>query len=430
MRRERSRATARLGRLVAALALAATPVQGQRPAPTLVVSPHGPLTSIAAAVRQAPAGARIVVRAGTYREAAPVEVDRPLTLEGDGSFPTLDGGDGHELLHVTAPDVTVRGLRFTRTGRAMTEDRAAVRLTGATGCTVAGNRFDDTFFGVYLARVAGCAVRDNVFAGRPVGTESTSGNAVHLWSSRDVAVTGNRITGHRDGIYFEFVRQGRVERNLSTGNLRYGLHFMYSDSCAYRENTFRDNGAGVAVMYTNVVTMRGNRFVDNMGGAAYGLLLKEIGHATLEHNEFARNTVGLMADGASHLVVRGNVFRDNGWGLRLMSNVLDGEVAGNDFAANTFDVSTNGRQDDATFRGNWFAEYRGWDLDRDGRGDVPYHPVRLFSLLVARHEPMLALQRSVFVALLDAAERVLPSLTPETLRDDAPAMRPNRVAAR
>jgi nitrous oxidase accessory protein len=225
----------------------------------------------------------------------------------------------------------------------MTRTAPPSACTARTGCTVAGNRFDDTFFGVYLARVAGAPSATTSSPAAP-GTESTSGNAVHLWSSRDVSVTDNRITGHRDGIYFEFVRQGRVERNLSTRNLRYGLHFMYSDSCAYRDNAFRDNGAGVAVMYTNVVTMRGNRFVDNMGGASYGLLLKEIGHATLERNEFARNTVGLMADGASHLVVRGNVFRDNGWGVRLMSNVEDGEIAGNDFAGNTFDVSTNGRR--------------------------------------------------------------------------------------
>ena len=36
----------------------------------------------------------------------------------------------------------------------------------------------------------------------------------------------------------------------ATRNLRYGLHFMYSDGCQYVENTFRHNGSGVAVMYT------------------------------------------------------------------------------------------------------------------------------------------------------------------------------------
>jgi nitrous oxidase accessory protein len=53
---------------------------------------------------------------------------------------------------------------------------------------------------------------------------------------------------------------------------------------------------------------------------------------------------------------------------------------------------------------------------------VPFRPVRLFSLLVARHEPAMMLLRSGFVDLLDLAERVMPVLTPETLADASPLM--------
>ena len=44
-------------------------------------------------------------------------------------------------------------------------------------------------------------------------------------------------------------------------------------------------------------------------------------------------------------------------------------------------------------------------------------------MLVQRYEPALILLRSFFVDLLDAAERVLPVLTPETLVDERPLMR-------
>jgi nitrous oxidase accessory protein len=212
---------------------------------------------------------------------------------------------------------------------------------------------------------------------------------------------------------------------VSTGNLRYGLHFMYSDSCRYVDNTFRANGSGVAVMYTKRVEMRGNRFEDNRGAAAYGLLLKEIGDPVLAGNTFARNTVGLMADGTTRLVATGNVFAGNGWGVRLMSNVQESRFTDNDFARNTFDVATSGRDATAAFDGNWFDAYRGYDLDRDGAGDVPHRPVRLFSLLVERYEPSMVLLRSFFVDLLDVAERGIPSLTPQAIVDARPAMRPN-----
>jgi nitrous oxidase accessory protein len=238
-----------------------------------------------------------------------------------------------------------------------------------------------------------------------------------------VTIVDNRVRGHRDGIYFEFVHDTEVRGNLSERNLRYGLHFMYSDDCKYAGNTFTRNGAGVAVMYTRRVEMVGNRFEQSWGGAAYGLLLKEISDARLERNRFYRNSTGLFADGTTRLVATGNDFVDNGWAFRLDANAQEGTVTRNNFIGNTFDVSTNGRENGTVFSGNYFDDYAGYDLDRDGVGDVPHRPVRLFSLIVERNEPSLILLRSFFVGLLDAAERLIPALTPETLVDARPAMR-------
>jgi nitrous oxidase accessory protein len=76
-------------------------------------------------------------------------------------------------------------------------------------------------------------------------------------------------------------------------------------------------------------------------------------------------------------------------------------------------------------RGNHFDEYRGYDLNRDGIGDLPHHPVRLFALIVENNPPALILLRSFLLDLLDLAERVLPVLIPATVIDTAPSMRAN-----
>jgi len=176
------------------------------------------------------------------------------------------------------------------------------------------------------------------------------------------------------------------------------------------------------VMYTKHVEMVNNTFENNWGAAAYGLLLKEIGDSRLEHNRFAHNTTGLLADGANRLVATNNQFVDNGWAVKLDASTLEARFTDNDFLGNTFDVATNSREHTSSFSGNYWDDYTGYDLNRDGTGDVPYHPVRLFSLVVERHSPSIALLRSAFVGLLDAAERALPSLTPETLVDSKPRM--------
>ena len=118
----------------------------------------------------------------------------------------------------------------------------------------------------------------------------------------------------------------------------------------------------------------------------------------------------------------GNTFARNGWGVKLEASTTGARFTDNRFAGNTFDVATNAREHTSRFEGNLWDDYRGYDLNHDGVGDVPHHPVRLFSLVVEQHQPAMILLRSVFVDVLDAAERMLPALTPETLADQAPRM--------
>ena len=386
----------------------------------LVVSHAGPYTSVAAAVQAAKPGDHIVVRAGTY-PTQDVRVDRRVTISGEG-WPVLDAGGEHQVLVIVADSVTVTGLVFRNVATSFVNDRAAVRVDGVTACDVRDNRFERTFFGVYLARTRDCRVTGNRFRGA-YRSEATSGNAVHLWNTVGTVVERNEDTGHRDGIYLEFARHARVADNESHDNFRYGLHFMFSDSCAYERNLFTRNGAGVAVMYTNVVVMTGNRFLENEGPTAYGLLLKDINDSRVEGNVFRRNTVALHLEGSNRIKVLGNDFESNGWAVRLLGNSDDGRLERNRFVANSFDLSTNAASATATLDANEWDEYRGYDLDRDGFGDVPFRPVRLFAILVQDNEPALILLRSLFIDLLDVAERVLPVLSPQGLVDHRPVVR-------
>ena len=404
---------------VAVLVLAALGAGTLRAQRTVVVRP-GSARAIAGAIAAARAGDTLRIARGVYRETTLV-VDRPLTLLGD-SGAVLDGGAATHILRIEADDVTVRGLTLRNVTASHVEDRAAIRAGEVARCRIEDNWITNAYFGIYLSGTRGCVVARNTLAGE-ARTEDGSGNGIHLWTAREIEVRDNTISGHRDGVYFEFVHDSRATGNVSRGNLRYGLHFMYSDDCVYERNTFARNQAGVAVMYTRRVAMLHNRFTDNWGPAAYGLLLKEIYDSRIEGNEFARNTTGLFADGATRMQARDNVFTDNGWAVKLMASTESAELTGNSFAGNTFDLATNSRGNGNALRGNFWDEYRGYDLDRDGRGDVPHRPVRLFSLVVERNEPTLILLRSAIVGLLDRAERVLPSLTPETLSDPHPLMR-------
>jgi len=403
--------------IIALAIVAAWPPRAAVPAPVLPTA----VFSVADAVRGAQPGDTVRVPAGVYREET-IVIDRPLVLVGEEGA-VLDGEGMRGLVEVKADSVTVTGLTFRNTGVTFMDDRAALRVSGGRGCRIRDNHFEETFFAVYLAAVDGCRVTGNTIHATP-DREANGGNAIHSWYSKRLLVEGNVISGHRDGIYLEFTEDSMVRGNVSTDNTRYGLHFMFSDRCTYEANRFVRNGAGVAVMYGDDVIMRRNEFTDTWGASAYGLLLKEIKRGTVEGNTFAHNSVALFVEGTDHMGFEDNRLEDNGWAVKLMANATDNDFRGNVFRRNTFDVSTNSRSATSRFSDNYWDRYEGYDLDRDGSGDVPFHPVRLFSVIVERYEPALVLLRSPLVDVLDAVERVLPVLTPAALVDPDPRMAP------
>lgn len=198
---------------------------------------------------------------------------------------------------------------------------------------------------------------------------------------------------------------------------------MFSDSCSYHHNVFETNGAGVAVMYTKNVEMKYNSFKNNWGPSSYGLLLKDISDSYIGQNSFLRNTIGIYMEGCDRSLIEMNDVRNNGWGLKITGNCEDNTIQKNNFVRNTFEVITNSVQNRNIFQMTYWSGYSGYDLDRDGFGDLQYIPVSLYSIIVQSNEAGSVFLRSFFVDLLEIAEKIFPSLVPKYLVDIKPAMR-------
>ena len=377
-------------------------------------------TSLSEAVSYASDGDTVWVDGGEHTD-TPLLIEQQIALIGLNN-PVIDAQHQGEVIRVKANNVLIEGFTITGSESSHIRDNAAIRFDRVTDGIVRNNILDDNFFGIYLARAHRTQVLDNKLTA--YGTrEATSANGIHAWYTNDILIRGNTIKGHRDGIYLEYVEDSEIIRNEAEGNIRYGLHFMFSNDCVYNGNTFRNNGAGTAVMYSENVDMHYNLFLDNWGSSSYGMLLKDMRDSRITHNQFIRNTAAIRIDGSSRMEVENNRFRENGWAIRILANSPDNHFTKNDFINNAFDVATNSRRAYSTFDKNYWSHYSGYDLDGDGYGDVPYRPVRLFSLIVEQNATALILLRSIFIDLLDIAERVVPVLTPETLIDENPLMK-------
>ncbi|WP_372944820.1 right-handed parallel beta-helix repeat-containing protein, partial [Muriicola sp.] len=252
------------------------------------ICPDCPVSTVKRGVEVAEKGDTLLIRKGTYREFN-IAVDKPLTLQGEPGT-VIDGEDRGEILRIVSDSVTVDGLTIRNVGTSYTSDWAAIRVVKSKHYRIQNVTLENLFFGIYLERSDHGVVMNNRILG-DAKDEYNSGNGIQLWYSKNVVVEGNRVEGVRDGIYLEFADEVRIADNVSTKNLRYGLHFMFSNNDSYTGNTFEDNGAGVAVMFSRNIRMLGNTFRKNWGSASFGLLLKEINDAEISGNTFEENTV-------------------------------------------------------------------------------------------------------------------------------------------
>lgn len=391
---------------------------------TIEVGEGKAFSSISAALHKAKAKDEILIYGKKiYKER--LVIQKPITLKGVGT-PIIDGGQRGDVIKVNADNVTIEGLQIQNSARSSQVDYCGVHVKDAQFVTVRNCVFRKNQFSVMFQNCKNGLIANNNISSY-ITYNPIMGNAVHCWKSDNMHITGNNIGHNRDGIYLEFVNNSHIDHNTVSGCARYGLHFMFSHFNVYSSNRFNHNQAGVAVMFAHNVEMINNTFEFNRGTSSYGLLIKELQYSTIKGNRFLDNTVGLLIDGGSDLNVHHNVIKNNGWGMRLISASTNDTIVHNNFLGNTFDMTTNVSYNRNNVNGNYWDKYEGYDLNKDGYGDVPFHPLSLFSMLAEQNENVLFFFQSFLMNLLDATEKVLPSITPDNYVDNYPHMNPYKL---
>lgn len=379
------------------------------------------ISTIKEAMEIAEDGDEIFIKKGVYQE-NDIEVNKSLIIYGEEGT-IIDGTDKGSILHITASDFELRNLKIINVAVSYTKDYAAIKVVRSKNFIIENIVLDEVFFGILIEKSHYGKIFNNKLSS-VAKDEANSGNGIHIWHSSNMEVEGNEVYGMRDGIYFEFVDESKIHNNLSHDNIRYGLHFMFSNNDTYYNNIFKNNGAGVAVMFSKFITMYQNRFTHNWGSASYGLLLKEIYDTEIYNNTFEENTIGIKGEGCTRINYKNNTFLRNGWAIKIAGACYANIFENNDFMHNSLDLSYNSKVNDNKFKNNYWSEYTGYDLDNDGVGDVPYRPVKLFSYIVNATPEALVLLRSLFVDIINFSEKVSPVFTPDNLMDLSPLMQP------
>jgi nitrous oxidase accessory protein len=389
--------------------------------------------------REIPAGARLqaeidaaspgdalCLAAGVWP--GPLRLARGVALFGPREAVIRSDGQG-TTVRLEADGAALLGLTVDGSGARYDLLDAAVHVQ-ARDARVEGVRVRNATYGILVERSERALVRGNEVTGDASAPLGLRGDGIRLWETRDSRVEDNLVRDSRDLVVW-YSPRNRIARNrIERG--RYGTHLMYSHQNRIERNLYLGNVTGVFLMYSREIEVSGNLIAGSGGAAGMGIGLKESGNVRVEGNLFLRDTIGAYID-ASPLWpedrnrFEGNVFRLGEAGVVFHAGQERNAFLRNDFRDNAVPVRVEGRGDalGVEWRGNFFDDYAGYDLDGDGKGDLPYQRVSLSSSLTAGAPALAFFAGTPALAAVEAIGRIVPIFLPTPLLvDPEPRMAP------
>lgn len=418
--------------------------------------------TLAAAVEQADARDRIILKPGNYP--GRLVITKALTIEGAPGAKILGDGAG-SVITVDAPGVTLRRLEISGSGTNLeTMDSGVFATKAATGAVIEDNRVLGNLYGVYIHGAQKSMTRRNKIVGLKTERLNDSGNGVTVWNAPGAEVRDNDISFGRDGIATNASKHNVFDGNKLT-NVRFAIHYMYTNDSEIRGNISTGNLVGYAIMFSNHL-----KIADNLsdGDRDHGLLLNFANNSVITGNrikgrlqpdsrwsmagnrgadDMAVDSAGAREEGdqsgfrpgpekcvfiynANKNRILGNAFEGCAIGIHFTAGSEGNVISGNAFVNNRTQVKYAGtRYVDWSYegRGNFWSDNQAFDLDGDGFGDNPYRPNDLVDKVLWTSPQARVLTTSPAVQVIRWAQSQFPAILPGGVTDSHPLMTPPKI---
>jgi nitrous oxidase accessory protein len=378
------------------------------------------VSSLQPAVDAARPGATIEVPPGTYD--GDLFIDKPLRLVGRNR-PLLRGSGSGSVVLVRADGVTLEGFDIDgRGGGDLGRDSSGVHVA-ARDAVIRDCRITNALFGVYLMEAHGSTVERCRIRGIPGKDPGEKGSGIHAYNTERFRFLNNEVVDARDAIYLQNASKGIIRGNRAR-DMRYGLHYMFSDDNLFEDNVFENGAAGSAIMYSERIIFRRNQFIHNRGFASVGLLLQQCDDVLAESNLIADNARGIFLEGTQRVVFRGNIVAQSDAAIVAFDSAKATRFEGNAFVGNMTPLLLVGKRLDAVFLANYWSGHAEPDLDGDGRTERPYRLTSVFDHMRGNLTAADLYVDGFAGTALSLAETAFPVLEPFRVVEESPLASP------
>lgn len=378
--------------------------------------------ALATAIAGASPGDVLQLASGNH--AGPLHLTRPITLHGQSGARIVGNGQGN-VITITGVDVTVRGLQIEGSGDDATNISSGIYVDEkASRAIIEDNRLLANLHGIVIHGGTDAQVRRNIIDGRQHTRINDRGNGIYVWNAPGAVVEENDIRWGRDGIFANASKRN-VFRNNRMSDLRFAVHYMYTNDSEISGNVSIGNTLGFALMFSNKIKVTNNM---SLGDRRHGLMLNYANNAVVTGNLVRGGLTEkcTFIYNAHKNLISSNRFEGCQIGVHFTAGSERNIISGNAFVANQNQVKYVGTRHvewSDGGRGNYWSDHAAFDLNGDGIADSPFRPNDLMDHILWSQPAAKLLLGSPAVQLVRWSQESFPAILPGGVTDSAPLTR-------
>lgn len=373
------------------------------------------------AIDNAPEGSILKLPKGIYKGS--ITINKPITIIGKEDGVIIDGEGTGTVIQITSPYVTLKNLTITGSGDRHDLLDAAIKVTNSKQSEISNCTIKDSLFGIDVTMTNNSIFSNNYITSKDVEL-GIRGDGLRLWYSNDNIISNNKLIKSRDMVVW-YSHGNTIENNYGEQN-RYSLHFMHAGKNIVKNNTYKLNSVGIFFMYTKDTIATGNIIQSSLGATGMGIGLKDVSNMTLRDNTVIYCAQGVYIDRSPYEPDTKNWIEDNkilynSEALHFHSMSENNVIKRNIIQGNIEDIindSRGSKTDQNEIVGNYWDNYKGFDLNKDGIGDTPHEVYQYADQMWVYNSNIKFFYGSPVISLLNFLAKLAPFSEPIFLMSD------------
>ena len=352
-----------------------------------------------------------------------IHIDKPLTIIGIGDNVIIKGDGKRSVITITSSNVFLKHLHIINSGMNMQNIDAAISMEKVRDCEISYCSISNVLYGIDMNMVNNSIISHNYIT-TAKNNLALRANALKLYYAHHNVIKANKIENVRD-VTLNYSNYNIFKENVFIGN-RFATHLSLSNNNTFFNNIYKYNSVGMMFMGAKNTTVAGNDILSSNGAAGIGVMIGGIENFIFKNNRVSFNAKGIYIQGLEKhkgikRYIQGNEISYNGEALHFHASIKDNKITNNRIFSNINDiVKDSGKNFEASnvVEYNYWDRYIGFDLDKDGIGDTPFHTYQYADQLWHYNNKVKFFYNSPIMTLLNFMSQLAPFIEPNLIMED------------